>query len=223
MQTILYIGQSEEATATTIGEWRTKYQITDSNYHEAIPAPTIGIDAVRTIQHLLGRKPYGGGNRLIVLRDADKATVEAQNALLKLLEEPPDATYILVFAKNEEHILATIRSRCQIVRTASATHRADEQTKTVGQLVKILRARPGERILLSQDLSKTREDTLSFLNRLIPTVSAQLHNPVPEYSLSRAQSAIILKHAEHARRYVEGNVNFKATLDILFLGFPKLG
>lgn len=222
MHTFLYISQDEEKVLATIGEWRNRHGIKDINYHEIIPDPTIGIDAVRTVQHLLARKPYGGGNRLVVLRDADKATVEAQNALLKLLEEPPDTTYILLFAKNEEHILPTIRSRSQILRTASTADTADERKKIVAELVNILRAGPGKRILLSQDFSKTREETLVFLNRLIIALSAQLHQPVPGLSLSRKETATLLKHAEHARRYVEGNVSFKATLDILFLGFPKM-
>lgn len=222
MQTTLCICGDEETVTTTIGEWRNRYGIADVNYHEIIPAPTIGIDAVRTIHHLLARKPYGGGNRLVVLRDADKATVEAQNALLKLLEEPPDTAYILLFAKNEERILATIRSRSQILRIVSTGDTLDEQKKTVAELVNILRAGPGKRILLSQDNSKTREETLSFLNRLIVALSTQLHQPAPQRLLPLKQIATMLKHAEHARRYVEGNVSFKATLDILFLGFPKL-
>lgn len=222
MQTTLYICQDGAKVTETIGEWRSRYGIADANFHEVLPDPAIGIDAVRAVQHVLGRKPYGGGNRLIVLRDADKATTEAQNALLKLLEEPPESTYIVVFAGTEEKILATVRSRSHIIRIAPATETAHRQSGNISELVRILRARPGERVLLSQDLSKTREDTLGFLSRLIGTLSVLLHHPAPEVSLSLKQIATMLNHAEHARRYVEGNVHFKATLDILLLGFPKM-
>ncbi len=222
MQTTLYICRDDAKVTETIGEWRSRYGIADANFHEVLPDPTIGIDAVRSVQHVLGRKPYGGGNRLIILREADKATIEAQNALLKLLEEPPESTYIVVFAGTEEKILDTVRSRSHIIRIAPEAGTGNNHREVIAQLVKILRSGPGERVLISQNLSKTREDTLTFLNQLIPAVSAQLHHPAPELSLPIKQIATILKHSEHARRYVEGNVNFKATLDILFLGFPML-
>ena len=46
---------------------------------------------------------------------AEKMNISAANKLLKLIEEPPEKTVFLLIAENEEHIIQTIRSRCQIL------------------------------------------------------------------------------------------------------------
>ena len=76
---------------------------------------SIGIEAARDLQAAANLQPYEATGRVIIIDDADTLTREAANALLKVLEEPhPNVTLILVTA-NDEAILDTIRSRCQIV------------------------------------------------------------------------------------------------------------
>ncbi len=76
---------------------------------------SIGIEAARDLQAAANLQPYEAAGRVIIIDDADTLTREAANALLKGLEEPhPNVTLILVTA-NDEAILDTIRSRCQIV------------------------------------------------------------------------------------------------------------
>lgn len=78
-------------------------------------AGSIGIEAARDLQAAANLQPYEASGRVIIIDDADTLTREAANALLKGLEEPhPNVTLILVTA-NDEAILDTIRSRCQIV------------------------------------------------------------------------------------------------------------
>lgn len=220
MQPLCLVSTDTDWQQQLITGARELHRITDSNFHIVTPAPSIGIDAIRDLQRLLSRKPYGGGSRLIVLSGMEKATTEAQNALLKLLEEPPADTYIIITTTAEEAVLPTILSRCRSIRHASASD--GESTPELQTVVKkILSARPGERILLAQEIAKTKEDTLVFLSSLIQLAQRQLHQSViPSGTL--LQWATILKHTEHARQYVERNVNFKATVDILFLGFPKV-
>ena len=78
-------------------------------------AGSIGIEAARDLQAAANLQPYEAAGRVIIIDNADTLTREAANALLKVLEEPhPNVTLILVTA-NDEAILDTIRSRCQIV------------------------------------------------------------------------------------------------------------
>ncbi len=78
-------------------------------------AGSIGIEAARDLQAAANLQPYEAKGRVIIIDDADTLTREAANALLKVLEEPhPNVTLILVTA-NDEALLDTIRSRCQIV------------------------------------------------------------------------------------------------------------
>lgn len=86
---------------------------------------SISIDAVRELQKLTRLKTVGKSNgiqRLIIIKQADLLTIEAQNALLKLLEEPPADTMIILTASNEQSLLPTIRSRTQILTIKQPSH-----------------------------------------------------------------------------------------------------
>ncbi len=77
---------------------------------------SIKVDQARQIIERSAYRPYEGRRRLVILDDADGMEVSAQNALLKTLEEPPDAsTFVLVTAR-PEMLLPTVQSRCQRLR-----------------------------------------------------------------------------------------------------------
>ncbi len=57
-------------------------------------------------------RPYEGGKKIYILPEAEKMTVQAQNALLKTLEEPPEYVVFLLLSTNPDILLTTIRSRC---------------------------------------------------------------------------------------------------------------
>ena len=65
------------------------------------------------ISKKLSLKAYEGGYKVMVIWMADKMNVECANKILKLVEEPPEKTVLLLLTENEEHILSTILSRCQ--------------------------------------------------------------------------------------------------------------
>ena len=74
---------------------------------------SIGIDEIREqlIQDV-GIKPYESPYKIYIVNDADKLTLQAQNALLKTIEEPPAYAVILLLASNPDALLPTITSRC---------------------------------------------------------------------------------------------------------------
>jgi hypothetical protein len=75
---------------------------------------SLGIEAIRELQHLAALKlPNSSILRLIIIPDSQMLTSEAQNALLKLLEEPPANTHFILTATDEQGLLPTIRSRTQ--------------------------------------------------------------------------------------------------------------
>ena len=73
----------------------------------------IGIDDVKDVLRLVNLNPYEGSSAVVILDGADTMSVEAANALLKTLEEPPPQVLFLLLAQDEETVLTTIRSRCQ--------------------------------------------------------------------------------------------------------------
>jgi len=72
----------------------------------------IKIDQIRNMQLKVAEKPIISQSKVYVIDDADTMTNEAQNCLLKTLEEPPEYVTIILIGKNEEHFLTTIKSRC---------------------------------------------------------------------------------------------------------------
>jgi DNA polymerase III subunit delta' len=83
---------------------------------ELTTAPVIGIDAIRALRQESRLMLFGGGMRVILISRADAMTVPAANSLLKLLEEPPEDTVILLTSPASGLLLPTIVSRCQTLR-----------------------------------------------------------------------------------------------------------
>ena len=85
------------------------------------PAPlprekTIKIDSLREMIDALSRHSLEGGRRVILMENAERMTPQAQNCLLKTLEEAQEGTYFLLTADQETALLPTIRSRCRVIR-----------------------------------------------------------------------------------------------------------
>jgi DNA polymerase-3 subunit delta' len=75
----------------------------------------IKIDAVRELQHQLALTPRQAGRRVALLVDFDEASPEAQNALLKTLEEPADKVVLLLTAGSTSRLFPTLVSRCEVL------------------------------------------------------------------------------------------------------------
>ncbi|MBR5338167.1 MAG: DNA polymerase III subunit delta' [Lachnospiraceae bacterium] len=73
---------------------------------------SVGVDDIRKLNGNLLIKPYSGRYKIYIIREAEKMTDQAQNALLKTIEEPPEYAVIIMLTNNYESFLPTIRSRC---------------------------------------------------------------------------------------------------------------
>lgn len=88
---------------------------------------SIGVEDVR--EQLVGDvqiRPYNGKYKIYIIPEAEKLTVQAQNAILKTIEEPPEYAIILLLTTNEQSFLDTIRSRCVLLQLKPVP---DEQVK----------------------------------------------------------------------------------------------
>lgn len=75
----------------------------------------IRVEDAQDILKSLALKSYEGGYKIMIIWMADKMNISASNKLLKLLEEPTDKTLFILISENEEDIIQTIRSRCQVL------------------------------------------------------------------------------------------------------------
>ena len=89
----------------------------DTNHPDIISIESDGkfikIEQIRELQKRLGYKPFEGRATVCIIDGADKMNLAAANSLLKLLEEPPPAAYLILIAENVRQIIPTIISRCQ--------------------------------------------------------------------------------------------------------------
>ena len=77
---------------------------------------TIGVEDIRVqINGDIGVKPYSSPYKIYIMNEGEKMTVQAQNALLKTLEEPPEYAVILILTTQLEALLPTILSRCVVL------------------------------------------------------------------------------------------------------------
>ncbi len=78
--------------------------------------PIIRINQIRNLCNILAMKPYEARLRVVIIKDAQTMNPAAGNALLKVLEEPPDRTILILTAMQTSDLLPTIVSRCQHIR-----------------------------------------------------------------------------------------------------------
>jgi len=101
------------------GECISCHKTTSGNHPDVrildAPDETLKIAEVRDLQHELALSPHEGRWRVAVLSDFERATLEAANALLKTLEEPPAQVVLLLTAVETGVLLPTIVSRCQVL------------------------------------------------------------------------------------------------------------
>ncbi|MBW1293870.1 ATP-binding protein [Aquimarina litoralis] len=75
----------------------------------------IGVDEALEVVKKLSLKSYEGGYKVMLIWMADKMNIAASNKLLKLIEEPPEKTVFILITEQEEQLIQTIRSRCQVL------------------------------------------------------------------------------------------------------------
>jgi DNA polymerase-3 subunit delta' len=122
----------------------------ESDHGDHAASRNLRICQVRRLQRVLSLTPYGGGRRVAILDDADTLHVEAANAFLKTLEEPPTGTVIILLVEREERLPETVQSRCQRVvfrRVARDTIEAALAERGVdGERAAIIASQAGGRI-----------------------------------------------------------------------------
>ncbi len=169
-------------------------------------------------------KPYRSSRKVFVIKDAETLTVEASNALLKILEEPPSYVTFIITSGNVAAIPETIVSRCQMIpfrHLPSDYFRAVAgKEETGGQFVlsQLMECSPAE---LAGKYSKkdpgARSEALRGLQMFLgekmrEAVSGETHGHVPLKAWCQA-----LESTFSARRRLDANTNAFLTFCVLFV------
>ncbi len=119
--------QCEKGGTEPCGECHSCKQALSNNHPDIIyisheKPNTIGVEDIRTqINGDVDIKPYSSPRKIYIMNEGEKMTVQAQNALLKTLEEPPEYAVILILTTNVEAMLPTILSRCVVLNMKPVT------------------------------------------------------------------------------------------------------
>ena len=121
-----------------------------------VVVPNFGIDQARKLKEMANEKSWSGGVQTFII-GTHSITTEAQNALLKLFEEPPADTIFYLVVPHESILLATLRSRLFL---------AKKETSNNGEMAEeFLKSSYKERLAMIADLAKKDSEVLKELAR----------------------------------------------------------
>lgn len=185
------------------------------DYHLVQPLSgksSIGIEQVHQLQRNLQLSRFGEGVRVVIIDRSDQLTDEAQNAMLKLLEEPPSNTAVILLSEHPESLLLTVRSRCQeiVFPGLAPTARGDVARQVLG-------ARLFDRLLMVPKL--TEETQLgSFVDQLGQQLQADLRQTASAGNQQLVQVvASQMQAVEKLRLRLGANVSVRLALEGLML------
>ncbi len=209
---ILYGGTVEERAGEITAKYpTTKYTVT----HIVAEKTSILISQIHDLVKQLS--VTSSRPRVVWIEEADKLTVPAQNALLKLLEEPPSNTRLLLTAGNPHSLLATIRSRCQVVTLSTQEVFPDSDLTLLREALSLS---PGDRILAADSLGRKRELLLDWTETCLKTLDGKIKVERSPKSLPILTQIASLLHTSYLD--LQANVSVPLVMQNLFLRLPHV-
>lgn len=172
---------------------------------------SIKIEEIRELKQKLFLKPFQGEKKAIIIYNAENLTIEAQNACLKILEEPPEDTLILLVTPNENLLLPTIISRCEIVRLKFEAPLLTADCKLLASMDL------GEKFALAENLTKKidkeekLEDTRKRAENFVKNLA---ENYMKSDEKIKKENLITLSQT---LKNIKSNLNIRLTLENCFI------
>lgn len=208
MQSILIVGTIEETKKKALEIIKeNKISKFDTDIIETIK--TLGIGEIRLLQKRVFLKPIKSEQKGVILEAFLGITIDSQNAFLKLLEEPPTNTIIIILVNSTDFLLPTILSRCNVINLKKTENLAKENLDEYLKYLNMIQK--GHEILkLAEKFGKSREEALSFLENLMLIAHKDLEN---DKSLVK-----LLKNMQKTYTIIKtSNISPRFALENLFL------
>ena len=183
-----------------------KYKIDSKNaldYFEISPQKKqISIEQIRELKRHIYQKPIRAKVKFVAVKDADLLTMEAQNALLKLLEEPPSHAVIVLATERKQKLLPTVRSRTVEINVSLKKKRLPKNFESQGnnfdEAITILSQIEDPKAWIDQQIE-------NFYQKLLFEVSK--NNPDEIKAISKR-----IEDLSYSKKLIEANVNAKFAL-----------
>ena len=170
----------------------------------------IYIENIRDLKSFMFFKPYSGEYKIAVIDDADAMTVEAANAILKILEEPPKKSPFFLVSSKPKLLPRTILSRCEtVVFPPKPEIQTEEMSEALAELRKVARQNIAERIKYAKQLHE-KGDYAKLVNLWLRSLRLQL--------VDKPASAPILRRLLHLSHIVsQPQYNHRIALENFFV------
>ncbi len=219
MHAYLITGGTKDQRLTHIREKQQQWSVSSFDCLRLAPMEeSIGIASVRELQKQLLLAPLASSKKLGIIEDSHLMTMEAQNALLKTLEEPPPQTVLFLESPTAESLLPTIVSRCQVV-TLATPKSSEQTTDSLSECFKTLEQAAtlpvGKRLALVDELAKTREGAKQWVADAIVAIR---HLMLSSYDAKASKRyTMLLRSLLTAQSQLTANVTPKLVVDNILL------
>src|SRR3989344_3323233 len=168
MQSFLIVSKDKNKASEYIHNFLKEQGIDPLDINLQIFDKQMGIEDVRLIRKKIFLKPFKSKSKAVVMEAPIGLTIQAQNSLLKVLEEPPVNTFILINIPQKETVLPTILSRCQIIelKTDKLSDMKDYEVSYNAMLTTIFEGRVGDKLKIAEDLAANKEEMVAWLERM---------------------------------------------------------
>jgi DNA polymerase-3 subunit delta' len=185
---------------------------------------TIGIERIRSLKLEASKARVERGARMILIRDAERMTLEAAQAALKLIEEPQAETFLVLTCTDPSHLLPTILSRCQRVRFRALPNAFLEEVLCARMELPAAQARVVAGLAqgsLSRALELGESDALALRDEALALIEAPARDAAE--ASSRVQRLGRAWDGERARVLVDLMMTWYSDLLATMCGLPAVG
>lgn len=180
-------------------------------------AQSLGISNVRSWQKQLLLMPQSSPYTAGIIEGAELLTQEAQNAILKTLEEPPKHTQIYLEAPTDAALLPTIISRCQTVHLPATANEMSKLETEIAERIQSMQTHPPTMGAALQQVDGLDIKTKSDAETWVETALSALQKTRTQWTPT--QFATYSMRLFDAKKQLAANVSFKLVLDHVFLAF----
>lgn len=173
----------------------------------------LGIEDVRNIQKNIFLKPFKGKKKATIIILKNGATIEAQNSMLKLLEEPPPSSLIFLITNNAKIFLPTILSRVKLIELTNEEFQTNP--KGLEEILSLDTA--GDRLYLAQIVGKDKDEVIIWLETTILAARDKMLKNLNDKQESLKYRKLIHKLELTHYDLKTTNVNPRLALENLFL------
>ncbi len=190
---------------------------------ENVEKRSIKIEQIHEFIRKTQFKPFGSPYKIGVIIQSEMMTQEAQNAILKTLEEPPQNTFLFLTTSNTGLLLPTIVSRCQVHTLAKEENKSlnQELVDSILHADIIERFKVVEKYIGIKDAQKRKGKIMLLFSKLL----AYFREIFLNQSKSQKNSKVVLNAImliESSKKAIESNVNTRLVLESLMINLPTV-